>query len=51
MAGVRRCFQVDDAYKIVGPGNRIVVTGCECYGERLDLFEEGRDDADEGQLI
>ena len=44
-------FQIDDAYKIVGPGNRIVVTGCEWYGERLDLFGKGRDDADESHLI
>ena len=44
-------FHIDDAYKIVGPGNRIVVTGCEWYGERLDLCEKRRDDADESQLI
>ena len=51
MAGFRRYnFQIDDAYKIVGPGNRILMGGCEWYGERLDFFDIRCDDADESQL-
>ena len=41
---------MDDAHKILGPGNRVVLAEGERYGERLNFFE-GHNDVDKSQLI